>query len=64
VIVWPVCYNLKTLYNDQVVMPFAAIFDQIDRVDKHVEDLRMDMQSAIHNEFMHHCCRSIELARV
>jgi hypothetical protein len=34
-------------------MRFAAISDQIDRVDKHVDDLRMDMQSAIHNEFVY-----------
>jgi hypothetical protein len=41
------------LYQDGTVMRFSAISDQIDRVDKHVEDLRMDMQSAIHNEFVY-----------
>jgi hypothetical protein len=43
----------NALYNDETVMRFAAISNQIDRVDKNVEDLRMDMQSAIHNEFVY-----------
>jgi hypothetical protein len=34
-------------------MRFAAISDQINNVDKHIENLRLDMQSAIHNEFMY-----------
>jgi hypothetical protein len=39
------------LYQDETVTRFAAISDQINRVDKHVEDLRLDMQAAIHDEF-------------
>jgi hypothetical protein len=35
------------------MMRFAAISDQINNVDKRIEDLRIDMQSAIHNEFMY-----------
>jgi hypothetical protein len=40
-------------YNDETVMRFAAISDQINNVDKDVESLRLDMQAAIHNEFMY-----------
>jgi hypothetical protein len=43
----------NALYNDQIVMRFAAISDQINNVDKKIENLRLDMQSAIHNEFMY-----------
>jgi uncharacterized protein YigA (DUF484 family) len=43
----------NALYNDQLVMRFSTISDQINKVDKKIEDLRMDMQSAIHNEFMY-----------
>jgi hypothetical protein len=41
------------LYQDETVMRFAAISDQINNVDKRIEDLRIDMPSAIHNEFMY-----------
>jgi hypothetical protein len=41
------------LYNDETVMRFAAISDQIENVDKKIEGLRLDMQAAIHNEFMY-----------
>jgi hypothetical protein len=41
----------NALYNDQLVMRFSAISDQINNVDKKIEDLRLDIQSAIHNEF-------------
>jgi hypothetical protein len=34
-------------------MRFAAISDQIKDVDRHVENLRMDMQEAIRREFMY-----------
>ena len=43
----------NALYNDQLVMRFSAISDQINNVDKRITDLKMDMQSAIHNEFMY-----------
>jgi hypothetical protein len=38
------------LYQDETVMRFAAISDQINSIDKKIEDLRLDMQSAIHKE--------------
>jgi hypothetical protein len=41
------------LYQDETVMRFAAISDQINNVDKKIESLRLDMQAAIHNEFMY-----------
>jgi hypothetical protein len=41
------------LYQDETVMRFAAISNQINDIDKHIRDLKMDMQSAIHNEFMY-----------
>jgi hypothetical protein len=41
------------LYQDETVMRFAAISDQIKNVDKQIENLRLDMQAAIHNEFMY-----------
>jgi hypothetical protein len=41
------------LYQDETVMRFAAISDQINNVDKKIEGLRLDMQAAIHNEFMY-----------
>jgi hypothetical protein len=41
------------LYEDETVMRFAAISDQINNVDKHVENLRLDMQEAIRREFMY-----------
>jgi hypothetical protein len=34
-------------------MRFVAISDQINNVDKKIEGLRLDMQAAIHNEFMY-----------
>jgi hypothetical protein len=34
-------------------MRFAALSDRINNVDKHVEDLRLDMQAAIHTEFLY-----------
>jgi hypothetical protein len=34
-------------------MRFAAISDQINNVDKKIEGLRLDIQAAIHNEFMY-----------
>jgi hypothetical protein len=43
----------SALYNDETVMRFAAISDQINNVDKKIEGLRLDMQAAIHNEFMY-----------
>jgi hypothetical protein len=43
----------NALYNDETVMRFAAISDQINNVDKKIEGLRLDMQAAIHNEFMY-----------
>jgi hypothetical protein len=43
----------NALYADQMVMRFSAISDQIDNVDKKIEELRLDMQAAIHNEFMY-----------
>jgi hypothetical protein len=43
----------NALYADQMVMRFAAISDQINNVDKKIEYLRLDMQAAIHNEFMY-----------
>jgi hypothetical protein len=43
----------NALYNDQIVMRFADLSDQINIVDKHVEDLRLDMQEAIRREFMY-----------
>jgi hypothetical protein len=45
--------NIYSLYDHLASMRHAAISDQIDRVDKHVEDLCLDMQSAIHNEFVY-----------
>jgi hypothetical protein len=33
-------------------MRFRAILDQINNVDRKIEGLRLDMQAAIHNEFM------------
>jgi hypothetical protein len=41
------------LYQDETVMRFAAISDQIKDNQKAIENLRLDMQSAIHNEFMY-----------
>jgi hypothetical protein len=41
------------LYNDETVMRFSAISDQINNVDKKIEGLRLDTQAAIHNEFMY-----------
>jgi hypothetical protein len=41
------------LYQDETAMRFAAIYDQINNVDKKIEGLRLDMQAAIHNEFMY-----------
>jgi hypothetical protein len=41
------------LYQDETVMRFAALSDQINNVDKKIEGLRLDMQTAIHNEFMY-----------
>jgi len=43
----------NALYNDETVMRFVAISDQINNVDKKIEGLRLDMQAAIHNEFMY-----------
>jgi hypothetical protein len=43
----------NALYNDETVMRFAAISNQINNVDKKIEGLRLDMQAAIHNEFMY-----------
>jgi hypothetical protein len=43
----------NALYADQITMRFAAISDQINNVDKKIENLRLDMQAAIHNEFMY-----------
>jgi hypothetical protein len=34
-------------------MRFAALDNKLDNIDRHVENLRLDMQSAIHNEFMY-----------
>jgi hypothetical protein len=34
-------------------MRFAALSDQINNIDKKIEGLRLDMQAAIHNEFMY-----------
>jgi hypothetical protein len=42
-----------SLYQDDLVMRLGSLSDQIDRVDKHVEDLRLDMQEAIRREFMY-----------
>jgi hypothetical protein len=41
------------LYQDETVMRFAALSNQINNVDKKIEGLRLDMQAAIHNEFMY-----------
>jgi hypothetical protein len=41
------------LYQDDTVMRLAAISNQINNVDKKIENLRLDMQAAIHNEFMY-----------
>jgi hypothetical protein len=41
------------LYQDETVMRFAAISDQIKDVDKNIENLRLDMQEAIRREFMY-----------
>jgi hypothetical protein len=43
----------NALYNDETVMRFSAISDQINNVDKKIESLRLDMQAAIHNEFIY-----------
>jgi hypothetical protein len=43
----------NALYADHMAMRFAAISDQINNVDKRIESLRLDMQAAIHNEFMY-----------
>jgi hypothetical protein len=43
----------NALYNDETVTRFADISDQINNVDKKIEGLRLDMQAAIHNEFMY-----------
>jgi hypothetical protein len=43
----------NALYNDDIRMRFAAISDQISNVDKHIENLRLDMQEAIRCEFMY-----------
>jgi hypothetical protein len=43
----------NALYNDQLVMRFVAISDQINNVDKKIEGLHLDMQAVIHNEFMY-----------
>jgi hypothetical protein len=42
-----------SLYHDDTVMRIAAISDQINNVDKKIEGLPLDMQAAIHNEFMY-----------
>jgi hypothetical protein len=36
------------LYQDDTVMRFAAISNQINNADKKIENLRLDMQAAIH----------------
>jgi hypothetical protein len=39
------------LYQDETVMRFAALSDQIKDNQKAIENLRLDMQEAIHREF-------------
>jgi hypothetical protein len=41
------------LYQDETVMRFAALSDQINNIDKKIEGLRLDIQAAIHNEFIY-----------
>jgi hypothetical protein len=40
------------LYQDDTVMRLAAISNQINNVDKKIENLRLDMQEAIKREFL------------
>jgi hypothetical protein len=48
------CLQLEhALYQDDTVMRLAAISNQINHVDKNIENLRMDMQEAIRREFMY-----------
>jgi hypothetical protein len=41
------------LYQDETVMRFAALDDKLTHVDKQIENLKLDMQAAIHNKFMY-----------
>jgi hypothetical protein len=45
-------------------MRFAALSDQINIVDKHVEDLRLDMQEAIRREFMYLIQKMLSLKKL
>jgi hypothetical protein len=64
------------LYQDDTVLRFAALNNRLNHVDKQIDNLRLDMQAAIHNEFMylvnkmmllpskqqqHHCDNSTEI---
>jgi hypothetical protein len=42
-----------SLYQDDLVMRLGSLSDQINTVDKHVDDLRLDLRSMIHDEFMY-----------
>jgi hypothetical protein len=52
------------LYQDETVMRFAAISDQINNTDKKIEDLRIDMQEAIRREFMYLIQKMLSLKKV
>jgi hypothetical protein len=52
------------LYQDETVMRFAAISEQINNTDKKIEDLRLDMQEAIRREFMYLIQKMLSLKRV
>jgi hypothetical protein len=48
------CIQLEhALYNDDIVMRFSSLSNQINNTDKKIEDLRLDMQEAIRREFMY-----------
>jgi hypothetical protein len=52
------------LYQDETVMRFAAISNQINNTDKHIENLRLDMQEAIRREFMYLMQKMLSLKKV
>lgn len=41
------------LYQDDTVMRFSSLSNQVNNTDKKIEDLRLDMQDAIRREFMY-----------
>jgi hypothetical protein len=42
-----------SLYQDDLVMRLGSLSNQINNVDKKIEGLRLDMQAAIHNEWLY-----------